>query len=155
MDLVGDRRRALWLTVLGFLFGGLLASPTPGAELDLGAYRGKVIYLDFWASWCVPCRESFPWMTDLLREYGSRNFVVIAVNVDKDRRLADLFLNGASASFPIVYDPRGDLASAYQITGMPSAVLIDRAGQVRYRHTGFVSKKKDEYEEHVRALVYE
>lgn len=155
MDLFGDGWRTLRLTTIGCLFAALIASAAPAAELDLSAYRGKVVYVDFWASWCAPCRESFPWMSDLLREYGPRNFVVIAVNVDKDKRLAETFLNGTMATFPIVYDPRGDFASSYRITGMPSAVLIDRAGRVRYRHTGFTAKKKDEYEEHVRALVDE
>jgi len=155
MTTAGDRWKTLQKAGLGLLLGALLASYASAAELDLRPYRGKVVYLDFWASWCVPCRESFPWMADLVREYGPRDFAVIAVDVDKDRKLADAFLNSTSAILPIVYDERGDLASSYGITGMPSAILIDRAGKIRYRHIGFISKKKDEYEQQVRALLDE
>jgi cytochrome c biogenesis protein CcmG, thiol:disulfide interchange protein DsbE len=123
--------------------------------LDLHAYRGKVVYLDFWASWCGPCRESFPWLAGLLRDYESRDLVVIGVNVDKDRTLAERFLGDTPAAFPIVYDPRGEIAAAYKIAGMPTAILIDRGGQVRYQHTGFSIKKRDEYAEHLRTLLSE
>jgi cytochrome c biogenesis protein CcmG, thiol:disulfide interchange protein DsbE len=123
--------------------------------LDLHAYRGKVVYLDFWASWCGPCRESFPWLAGLLRERASQDLVVIGVNVDKDRALAERFLGETPAAFSIVYDPEGELASAYKVAGMPTAILIDRTGAVRYQHTGFSIKKKDEYARQLRTLLGE
>jgi thiol-disulfide isomerase/thioredoxin len=88
--------------------------------LDLHAYRGKVVYLDFWASWCGPCRESFPWLAGLLRERASQDLVVIGVNVDKDRALAERFLGETPAAFSIVYDPEGEIASAYKVAGRPA-----------------------------------
>src|SRR5579872_101101 len=126
----------------------LLAGPLAQAtELDLSAYRGKVVYVDFWASWCGPCRQSFPWLDALEREYGAQNFVVIGVNVDKDRDKAEQFLTDTPADFPIVYDPKGEIATAYKISGMPSGILIDRAGHVRFQHAGFSEKQKGLYEE--------
>jgi thiol-disulfide isomerase/thioredoxin len=125
------------------------------SELDLSPYRGKVVYLDFWASWCAPCRQSFPWMADLQRQYASEDFVVVAVNVDQDRDSADRFLNDVPSNFKIIYDPRGELATTFKVSGMPSAVLIDRTGHVRFQHVGFSSKKKDQYEEQLHALLAE
>ena len=106
-------------------FGGLcvalfFSSIARAADLDLSAYRGKVVYVDFWASWCGPCKQSFPWLDGLVREYGAQNFVVIGVNVDKDRNKAERFLTDTPADFPILYDPKGELATAYKVAGMPT-----------------------------------
>ena len=133
----------------------LLGSSASAAELDLSAYRGKVVYVDFWASWCAPCRQSFPWLDTLVRDYGSQNFVVIGVNVDKDRDRALRFLNETPANFPIVYDPKGELATAYKVAGMPSGILIDRSGHVRFQHAGFTEKQRGSYEEQLRTLLAE
>lgn len=138
-----------------FLAGVALVGGAQANPLDLAAYQGKVVYLDFWASWCTPCRRSFPWLDGLVREYAGRDLVVIGVNVDQDPELAEKFLNETPASFPIVYDPRGELATRFKIVGMPSAVLIDRTGHVRFQHVGFSEKKEDEYETHVQGLLAE
>jgi len=124
-------------------------------ELDLSAYRGKVVYVDFWASWCTPCRESFPWLSNLVSEYGSKDLVVIGVNVDQDHQLAEQFLRANFANFPIVYDPHGEIATTFKVEGMPSAVIIDRSGHVRYQHIGFSEKRKATYEDHLRAVLNE
>jgi cytochrome c biogenesis protein CcmG/thiol:disulfide interchange protein DsbE len=141
--------------VAGFLLAALLSGWAGASDLDLDAYRGKVIYMDFWASWCAPCRESFPWLDQLATQYALQNLVVIGVNVDQDRDSAERFLNQNFASFPIVYDPLGKIATAYNVKGMPSAVLIDRAGHVRFQHIGFSSKKKGEYEDQLQTLLNE
>ena len=138
------------------LLGAFLASSGAlAADLDLSPYRGKVVYLDFWASWCAPCRESFPWLGNLVHQYGIQNVVVVAVNVDHDRSRAERFLNDTPANFSIVYDPEGEIAAAYKVAGMPSAVLIDRTGKVRFQHEGFSQKRKESYEEQLRTLVDE
>ena len=142
-------------SVAGFLVAMLVGTGAGATELDLQAYRGKVVYLDFWASWCAPCRESFPWLDQLERQFGAQNLVVIGVNVDHDRDSAERFLNQNFATFPIVYDPLGTIATAYKVKGMPSAVLIDRAGQVRFEHIGFSSKKTGEYEDQLQTLLNE
>ncbi|HMD75267.1 MAG TPA: TlpA disulfide reductase family protein [Steroidobacteraceae bacterium] len=141
--------------VTGLFIAALVSAGARASDLDLDAYRGKVVYIDFWASWCAPCRESFPWLDQLERQFGAQNLVVIGVNVDHDRDSAERFLNQNFASFPIVYDPLGKIASAYQVKGMPSAVLIDRAGQVRFEHIGFSSKKTGEYEDQLQILLNE
>jgi thiol-disulfide isomerase/thioredoxin len=140
----------------GWMLAALLLGGTAtAADLDLNAYRGKVVYVDFWASWCGPCKQSFPWLDRLVREYSSQNFVVIGVNVDKDRERAERFLSDTPADFSIVYDPKGELATAYKVSGMPGGVLIDRAGHVRFQHAGFSEKQKGIYEEQVQSLLAE
>jgi thiol-disulfide isomerase/thioredoxin len=145
----------MYLLASALFLTGLTSGAAQAVDLDLSAYRGKVVYLDFWASWCLPCRQSFPWLDDLVAAYGHRDLVVIGVNVDQDRRLADRFLGAIPAHFQIVYDAHGDIASMFKIGGMPSAVLIDRAGRVRYQHVGFSDKRKEEYESHVQTLLAE
>ena len=125
------------------------------ADLDLTAYRGKVVYVDFWASWCAPCKQSFPWLANLVREYASQDFVVIGVNVDKDHDRAKRFLNETPADFAIVYDPKGEIATTYKVAGMPSGVLIDRTGHVRFQHAGFSEKQKGLYEAQLQTLLAE
>jgi len=148
------RGRTAW--VFFGLWGVLLVGPVAqSADLDLSAYRGKVVYVDFWASWCGPCRQSFPWLDGLVREYASQNFVVIGVNVDRDRDRAERFLDETPADFSIVYDPKGELATAYKVAGMPSGILIDRAGHVRFQHAGFSEKQKGLYEEQLQTLLAE
>jgi thiol-disulfide isomerase/thioredoxin len=152
----GRRMPLLGKAILALLLSMTLnAGPARCDPLDLAPYRGKLVYLDFWASWCAPCRQSFPWLSDLVRRYGARNFVVIGVNVDQDREHAERFLNETPANFPIVYDPHGDIATAYKVSGMPSAVLIDRDGRIRFQHNGFSAKRKDLYEEQVQTLLGE
>ncbi len=116
-------------------------------------YRGKVVYLDFWASWCIPCRKSFPWMNKMQANYGDKGLVIIAINVDKKRPLAEKFLSQIPANFSILYDPQGKQAKAFKIKGMPSSVLFDKEGQIVTSHTGFFSKKIPQYEEEILALL--
>jgi thiol-disulfide isomerase/thioredoxin len=131
------------------------AVPVHATDIDLKAYKGKVVYLDFWASWCVPCRRSFPWLDGIYREYKARGLVVIGVNVDADHSLAENFLKDTPVGFPIVYDPAGQLAARFKIQGMPSAVLIGRDGKIQFQHIGFTDNKEGEYETHVESLLAE
>lgn len=132
------------------------APAAPAAEpLDLASLRGKVVYLDFWASWCKPCRESFPWMNSVHAAYAKQGVVVVAVNVDQERALADAFLKAYPAEFQVVYDPAGSLAEHYGVTGMPSSFLIDRRGAVRYRHVGYRPDDRDQLGEELHRLVAE
>jgi len=121
------------------------ADASQANALDLSAYRGKVVYLDFWASWCAPCRESFPWMADVQSSYGPKGFVVVAVNVDHDRAAAEQFLSAHYANFKIIYDPKGMIASKYKVTGMPMSFLIGKDGHIATSHIGFVESKEETY----------
>lgn len=132
-----------------------LSAAAPAGDLDLNAYKGKVVYLDFWASWCNPCRQSFSWMNGLENDYASKGLVIIAVNVDHDRDRADAFLQHNPAQFKIVYDADGAIAQKYDFKDMPTTVLIGRDGKVRYLHNGFYPSKQGEYLSHLTTLFNE
>lgn len=143
-------------TVLTWLLAALVlgAGLVPRADaLDLAAYRGKVVYLDFWASWCKPCRQSFPWLAEMQKRYGKDGFVVVAVNVDKERALADRFLGEVPHPFNVEFDPDGALATQYGIEAMPSSVLIGADGKVITTHAGFFEKFTDKYEQRIRTAL--
>jgi cytochrome c biogenesis protein CcmG, thiol:disulfide interchange protein DsbE len=131
------------------LAGSLAQAATPGqpapdlrlagaqAPVNLADYKGKVVYLDFWASWCGPCRQSFPWMNEMQAKYGPRGLVVLGVNLDTRRDEADKFLAQTPARFTLAFDPKGESPKAYAIKGMPSSVLIGPDGRVIDQHAGF------------------
>lgn len=114
--------------------------------LNLSDYRGKVVVLDFWASWCVPCRRSFPWMNEIQQKYADDGLVVIAVNLDNEASDAQKFLQQYPAEFTVSYDHERQLVREYAVEAMPSSFLIDRDGSIIERHLGFKSGKTDEYE---------
>ena len=143
--------RAALLTALCAM--GLPAAHATVPEFDLAQYRGKVVYLDFWASWCVPCRKSFPWMNAMQKAYGTKGLVVIAVNVDTERRDADRFLGAVPADFQVLYDPAGALAQRYRLAGMPSAFIIDREGRVVAHHEGFTRDSPRAEEAEIQQLL--
>lgn len=123
------------------------------AQVDLADYRGKVVYLDFWASWCVPCRKSFPWMNQLKELYETRGLEVIAINLDEERKLADAFLAATPATFTVAFDPQGQSAEHYQVMGMPSSYLIDRNGILHHSHVGFRDKDRTALESQIEELL--
>ena len=125
-------------------------------NLDLSQYKGnKAVYIDFWASWCGPCRQSFPWLNKMHAQYAEQGLKVIAVNVDADRDEANEFLVNHPAQFDVIYDPEGELAEKFSIQGMPSAVLITRSGEVFSQHIGFKNDRAKHYEEAIKQLLAE
>jgi thiol-disulfide isomerase/thioredoxin len=130
-----------------------LGAPSESGTLDLARWRGKVVLLDFWASWCGPCRSSFPWMNGMLDEFGDDGLVVVAVNVDEDRAAADAFLEHEPHRFEIVFDPEGGLPEKFGVAAMPTSFLIDREGRIAFRHDGFVLEERDSYRRHVEAVL--
>jgi len=119
-------------------------------KLDLTHYGNKVIYLDFWASWCGPCRKSFPWLNQMQAKYRGQGLVIIGINLDKDIGNANNFLKDTPAHFPIFSDPTGELAKQYQLVGMPSSYLLTNDGKVQDTHIGFKKSKTNEYEANIR-----
>jgi thiol-disulfide isomerase/thioredoxin len=130
------------------------AAPVP-LPAELSSLQGRVIYLDFWASWCTPCRQSFPWMEDLQGQYASHGLTVIAVNLDQDRAAADTFLKHFHPGFQIHFDPEGRWAEQFGVKGMPTSVVIDRHGVARFTHIGFVPDDRRTYTQHVEQLLAE
>ena len=142
---------ALWAGVLVVWATG----PGRAAEFDLSPYKGNVGYLDFWASWCTPCHLSFPWMNDIQQQFGADGLVIVAVDVDRDQAAADAFLAASRGSLQIVYDPKGAIASKYNVKGMPTAVLIGRDGKVRAIHDGFIVSQEQKYLADVVTLLHQ
>jgi|SRR3984885_1111902 cytochrome c biogenesis protein CcmG/thiol:disulfide interchange protein DsbE len=147
--------RALRLSIALILFAAFLGVPPLEADeaFDLAPLTGRVIYLDFWASWCAPCRESFPFMNRLQKELGPHGLVVIGVNVDRNRADAQQFLRNHPAEFRIVYDPKGELPERFGVRGMPTSFLIDRTGHTTSRHEGFFLKDRHTLTQQVQTLL--
>lgn len=124
-----------------------------GGTVTLDALRGQVVYVDFWASWCGPCRRSFPWMNELQRRYGGRGLTIVAINVDKNIADAARFLERNPAQFAIAYDQAGATPLAYAVQGMPSSYVIDARGKVVDVQQGFHDERKEALEQRIRALL--
>jgi cytochrome c biogenesis protein CcmG, thiol:disulfide interchange protein DsbE len=155
-SVIGRSTRRLGSCICLLLMSAISMSAVQAdALLDLDGLRGRVVYLDFWASWCGPCRQSFPWMQTMKSTYENRGLTVVAVNLDMDRAAADRFLTRFHPTFDVRFDPSGDLAEAYKIRGMPSSVLIDRHGVARFTHVGFRPVDEAVYEAQVRELLAE
>lgn len=122
---------------------------------SLSDLHGKVVLVDFWASWCKPCRHSFPWMNAMQEKYGKDGLQIIAVNLDSEKQLAHDFLAQVPASMPIVFDPLGEIASQYQLLGMPNSYLIDQKGNIRFVHKGFFAARTGQYEQEINHLLAE
>lgn len=116
------------------------------ARFDIEDYRGHVVLLDFWASWCAPCRESFPWMNQLYDRYGDRPFRIVAISVDTEEDLATRFLEEFDPQFEVIRDPTGQVAARYGVFAMPTSVPIDAQGNVIKKHYGFDIARSAEYE---------
>jgi len=133
------------LTVGALAFLGLL--PASADEmLDLDEYQGNVIVVDFWASWCVPCRRSFPWLNSMHARYAENGLVIIGVNLDASTQDAAAFLEDYPAAFRIYYDTNADLAKDFDVQAMPSSFVLGRDGEIVARHLGFKVKRQQEYE---------
>lgn len=148
------------LTLFVFSFTNLVQAETknenpviPELEQLMQQHQGKVIYLDFWASWCVPCRKSFPWMSAMQEQYKSQGFVVLSVNLDANRALADKFLKEIPAPFAVIYDERGVLAKKFKLKGMPSSYLFNRQGELISSHSGFNRKKQQLFEQEIKQAL--
>ena len=122
-------------------------------EFNLTQYQGKVIYLDFWASWCKPCQKSFPWMNELQKKYPSDQFKVVTINLDKKASNMNEFLKHVPADFTIYHDASGTVAKQFKLPGMPTSFILNKQGKVVKKHVGFNSKMTQEIESEIQSLL--
>lgn len=127
--------------------------PGNSGSVSLKKYKNQVVVVDFWASWCVPCKYSFPWLNEMQERYGEDGLKVIGINVDKDKAMAEKFLEHVPASFDIAYDPEGEVADLYSLKVMPSSFLIDRDGNLVHAHKGFKTNDGSRMEDMIRDLL--
>jgi cytochrome c biogenesis protein CcmG/thiol:disulfide interchange protein DsbE len=115
--------------------------PTRDGAVSSDSLRGRVVVVDFWASWCGPCRGSFPWLRSLHERFGDKGLTVVAINLDKQREDADAFLSQYPAPFIVAFDPAGKTPEAYHVSAMPTTFVIGRDGTILEAHAGFDPKK--------------
>lgn len=152
---------ALGTASIGISNATEVGKPAPEFQLPAAAdktirladYRGKVVLLDFWASWCGPCKQSFPWMNEMQSKYAAQGLVVLAVNVDQKRADADKFLAEVPAKFTVLFDDKGATPKAYAVKTMPSSLLIGPDGTVKEVHRGFRSEDTQGLEAKIRAAL--
>ena len=126
-----------------------------GKPVSLADLKGRVVLVDFWASWCAPCREELPVLEGLYRKYQGQGLVIVGVGLDKDAKNLSKFLRANPLSFTVVHDAEGAVADRYAPPKMPSSYLIDRKGIVRHVHAGFRAADKGVIERELKALLSE
>jgi len=127
--------------------------PTDDGRFKSADLTGKVVYVDFFASWCGPCKVSFPWLKAMHEQYAAKGLAIVAVNVDKDRADARQFIAHFSPPFLIGYDPAGKTAEAFHVDGMPASFLISPAGTILFSHVGFDSKDAAKIEAQIKKAL--
>jgi peroxiredoxin len=160
------KRYALAAIVLGstaFAASGDAAGPAPSFTLTtlagqpggLGEYKGQVVMVNFWATWCGPCQQEMPLLDQMYKKYKPAGFTLIGVNVDKESPAVKELLARKPVSFPVLLDPANQVSKAYHVDEMPSSVIIDRKGQIRYVHRGYKPGDENDYQDLIRKLIRE
>ncbi len=153
----------LLLGLLGLAQAGEVSGPAPdftlrsntGKNLKLSEFRGQVVLLNFWASWCGPCRQEMPALDKLHKRYSKLGFTVLGVNVEEDSAQAKRMLKEVRVSFPILFDTQNTASKLYQVAAMPTTVIIDRDGNMRYLHKGYKPGEESVYKKWVKKLIRE
>ena len=138
-------------------------APAPGFELEsssgkpvsLSSLKGQIVLVNFWASWCGPCRKEMPILEQLSHQYHNKGVTLVGVNVEPDSDAATTWLKATPVSFPILFDVDSKVSKLYQVEGMPNTVILDRKGNVRYIHRGYQPGAENEYLDQIRALIRE
>jgi peroxiredoxin len=126
-----------------------------GPQVSLAQYKGQVVMINFWASWCGPCRQEMPLLESIYKKYNKLGFTLLGVNVEPDSQAANDWLKQTPVSFPILYDKDSKVSKLYDVAGMPSTVIIDRSGRLRMLHRGYKPGDENEYLDSIRSLVRE
>ena len=165
------KKTVMRTTLLVFVFiasslsaaGNVIEGPAPdftlksndGKNLRLSEYRGQVLLINFWASWCGPCRQEMPLLEEIQQKYSKLGFTVLGINVDKNSAQADKILNDINISFPVLYDADGSVSKRYNVDAMPTTVIVDRNGNMRFLHRGFKPGYEESYIAHIKTLIRE
>jgi len=126
-----------------------------GENLRLSEYRGDVVMINFWATWCGPCRQEMPLLDDLFSRYERVGFRLLGVNIDDDSRRAMQMMEELGVSFPVLFDEKKEVSRLYQVEAMPVTVLVDRTGTVRHVHHGYKPGYEEKYLTEIRSLLRE
>lgn len=126
-----------------------------GENVKLSELRGDVVMINFWASWCAPCRQEMPLLEDMHKKYSDLGFVLLGVNVEEDSSKAAELLREVPVSFPVLYDNTNKVTKLYKVVAMPSTVMVDRDGNMRYLHRGYLPGYEAEYIKQIKELVRE
>lgn len=153
---------SLFLAAL-LLAGTAAATPAPdftlkshgGENLRLAEQRGKVVMINFWASWCPPCLQEMPLLDELYQRYEPAGFTLFGVNVEQDTREAERLLKELGVSFPILFDPDNRVSKLYNVRAMPTTVMVDKNGTVRYVNHGYKPGDEAKYRDQIRELIRE
>lgn len=127
--------------------------PARQGQLRSADFKGQVVYLDFWASWCGPCKQSFPWMNEMNARYGSKGLRMVGVNLDQKPEDAQAFLSANAATFELAFDPAGKTPRQYGIKGMPTSVLLGPDGRVLMVHSGFKPEDRQALEQQIKQAL--
>lgn len=126
-----------------------------GGEIALSELRGQVVMINFWASWCGPCRQEFPALDQIYGKYKPMGFTMVGINVESEKADAERFLGARPVSFPILFDPDNSVSGSYGVSAMPTTVLVDRQGRLRWQHRAYKPGDEAKYIEQVRAMLKE
>jgi peroxiredoxin len=126
-----------------------------GENLRLSEFRGDVVMVNFWATWCGPCRQEMPLLDELYNRYQRVGFNLLGVNIDDDSRRAMAMVEELGVNFPVLFDARKEVSELYEVEAMPVTVIIDRQGTVRYVHHGYKPGYEDKYLDQIRSLLRE
>jgi peroxiredoxin len=126
-----------------------------GTQVSLADLKGQVVMINFWASWCGPCRQEFPALDQIYAKYKPMGFTLVAINVESEKADAERFLEKTPASFPILFDPDNKVSGSYGVSAMPTTVLVDRQGRVRWQHRAYKPGDEAKYIEQIRAALRE
>jgi len=161
--------RAFWVVIVSGLLASLawaantLSGPAPGfalqsrdgEQVSLAALKGDVVMVNFWATWCVPCRQEMPHLQALYERYHGLGFELLAVNVEDNPEGARRWLEETPVTFPVLFDPKNQVSKLYNVVAMPSTVLVGRDGTMRFIHHGYKPGYEGEYQTQIRALLRE
>lgn len=126
-----------------------------GANLRLSEFRGDVVMVNFWATWCGPCRQEMPLLDELYTRYERVGFSLLGVNIDDNSQKAMNMVSELGVSFPVLFDNSKEVSKLYQVNAMPVTVIIDREGNVRHVHHGYKPGYEDKYLDEIRSLLRE